>query len=497
MAWLPMEYLLSHAVPDDAFYYFQTARNIVHGRGVSVDGEVWANGFHPLWLLTILPVFATFRGDAETPIHVSLTLSALAVSGSGPLLFLLARRLGLDVVPSLAVTSLYLFHPLILLMSVNGLETGLNLALFVVTLYFFVRAHQEPSIGTYAAMSAAGGLLVLSRTDYGIVVAAMMLWLLWRSRSERCVASVAALGIPALLVTLPWFAWSQVTFGSPVQVSAGAVPYVAHRWPNASDASLVEDMLESVRRVREAVVETVPSLYLGPNLEMAWMGVLLVVGLLLAALLLPWRNARANTLRLGILAAPFAGLLLQLAIHTGVRWYLREWYVLPLLVIVLLLMGHVVEELRHVRFGHVAALALLATFMALFLPRAVNAYREGWYPVQLDMLTAARWIDANTPPQTRVGAFNSGIVGYYSERVTVNLDGVMNPEAVEAIRDRRLAAYIREKDLDLLVDYPFYPFWFYAPFLGGRLQERQLAAFNAHPSFQGPYTVWSVSPVPE
>jgi len=45
-------------VADDAYYYFTIARNIAHGLGPTFDTLTPTNGFHPLWLLMLVPIFA-------------------------------------------------------------------------------------------------------------------------------------------------------------------------------------------------------------------------------------------------------------------------------------------------------------------------------------------------------------------------------------------------------------------------------------------------------
>ena len=42
---------------DDAFYYFKIARNIINGAGCSFDGLAPTNGFHPLWMVFLLPIY--------------------------------------------------------------------------------------------------------------------------------------------------------------------------------------------------------------------------------------------------------------------------------------------------------------------------------------------------------------------------------------------------------------------------------------------------------
>lgn len=61
---------------DDAFYYFQVARNIVAGFGSTFDQLNLTNGYHPLWQVLILPIFALFK-DLNTPVYCIIILQVL------------------------------------------------------------------------------------------------------------------------------------------------------------------------------------------------------------------------------------------------------------------------------------------------------------------------------------------------------------------------------------------------------------------------------------
>ena len=71
-------FLLGKILPDDAYYYFSLARSLATGEGPVADGLNPTNGFHPLWLLIITPLFR-FAGttDIVTPIRLTLGLCAL------------------------------------------------------------------------------------------------------------------------------------------------------------------------------------------------------------------------------------------------------------------------------------------------------------------------------------------------------------------------------------------------------------------------------------
>lgn len=62
---LPIEKLLQGLLVDDAFYYLQVARVFAQKGILSFDGVHETNGFHPLWMLILLP-FAFLVHEPES-----------------------------------------------------------------------------------------------------------------------------------------------------------------------------------------------------------------------------------------------------------------------------------------------------------------------------------------------------------------------------------------------------------------------------------------------
>src|SRR5215468_10863838 len=57
--------------PDDAFYYLRIAGNVMAGRGWTFDGLAPTNGFHPLYMLMVLPIVRLSGGNLTLPIHLT------------------------------------------------------------------------------------------------------------------------------------------------------------------------------------------------------------------------------------------------------------------------------------------------------------------------------------------------------------------------------------------------------------------------------------------
>lgn len=78
-----------------------------------------------------------------------------------------------------------------------------------------------------------------------------------------------------------------------------------------------------------------------------------------------------------------------------------------------------------------------------------NGYHPAW--MAISTYDAAIWIRDNAPEAT-VGSWNAGIMSYFSRAEVVNLDGVINDEALAANRTRSIDAYIRARGIDFLAD---------------------------------------------
>ena len=120
---------------DDAYYYFKVAQNISEGHGSTFDGINATNGYHPLWMLICVPIFALARFDLILPLRILLlVMSGLSVATA----ILLYRLIGKVFVPAIgAIAALFWVFSFDVLGIVyqHGLETGIA-AFFIVLLIY-------------------------------------------------------------------------------------------------------------------------------------------------------------------------------------------------------------------------------------------------------------------------------------------------------------------------------------------------------------------------
>src|SRR5512147_2513842 len=78
-------------IRDDAYYYYKVAQNISEGHGSTFDGIHPTNGYHPLWMLVCIPIFALARFNLILPLRVLAVVLGLLHFGTAILLYRLVR----------------------------------------------------------------------------------------------------------------------------------------------------------------------------------------------------------------------------------------------------------------------------------------------------------------------------------------------------------------------------------------------------------------------
>lgn len=451
----PVPVQLDKTLPDDAYYYFLTARNIAQGYGPSVDQLHPSNGWHPLWMVLMVGVFALPAPDLDTPVRVALALGALFDSLVVVVLYQTIRR-SLGSPAAFAGALVYALNSMPLIQSVNGLETGLTALLTALAWMTTLRLIEQPGSRRALLWGLIFGLCFLARTDSSLILIWLGLFAGWRLlRTPGGLRLVTAGAVLALLVILPWFLWNQANFGSFLtQTSSIAVPWAARtRFALAQPTGA--PWQESLR------ILLLPQYWLRGD----YLGAPVLVGFVLWPLALVGlvRGLRSSQRGLAVVALLLAaGGLTLVLVHTLVRWYPRPWYFVVMAQSLSLGLAFLWW-----RAGARLRLGLAALGLPLLVISGWMAWQVGYYPWQRQLqYDAALWVRDHTEPDARIASMNSGVIGYYGERNTVNLDGVVNPQAFEAIQAYRLLPFMQEAGVDYFVDVDFALEGEYGVFMG-------------------------------
>ncbi len=458
VAWQPVPVLLIKNLPDDAFYYFMIARNTVQLGSVSIDGVSTTNGFHPLWWIALMPLFGWRAPLGDLQVHIALSaasmLEAVSIFGIGRIAARLTGRDGLGALAAL----LYAANPMAILQATNGLETALGMATLTAFWLQMLRTlNRPPSWKSATITGALGGLMFLARSDSVFFLAFALLALLWFGGMRSAWRGAALIGIVALVVIAPWFIWSRIAVGSWLQESGVAVPFAIRARLALEDSSAAAVWRESLRQL------TAPAFWLrGDPTGLPLVGGVLMWLIALAGLAWRWRRSAPRVEMAALLPLLVASAAL-IVFHAAIRWYPRPWYFIPAAAA-----WSVCFVVAAASFLHRRALlfSMVVVSLSYFLISGYAFWWAGFYPWQREMRDASDWIAQNSPNESELGSFNSGIYAYYSGRRVVNLDGVVNHDAYVAVKNRSVLPYLRRVGIDLLIDYDSAVRREYAPFLG-------------------------------
>lgn len=421
---------LVSVVPDDAFYYLQVADNIAAGRGSTFDSINQTNGYHPLWMAVLVPL-RWVSGDIGrlTFVRIVLVLQAVITVTTAGLIWHSLR----NSVSSTAALAGILFFTIASFNPITGLET--SLVSFTIALGVWLLITNRRPIVVGVCMAA----IALARLDFALVVVSLGLaWIILEQDGRRTSLQTLALRatkiflVPAL-AGLAYLVFNRVVFGHPLPVTF-SIKTTVH--PDLR-SSFGDALAIYGSRIVYAPLLVAPSL----------------------VLLYRRRTGRRSTpaaRRFEIVGAALGlGTLVHVAyIVLSVGFGPSRWHLIPHGVAYALCVGLVTSFVAELLNGRLRRLAVggIIIVVACLLSVASNARVVGRVldpPASnsgVQLYHTALWIDANTPADAIVGLSDAGIVGYFSERSVVNLDGLVNSfETFEAIRDDGLCDKLRDE----------------------------------------------------
>jgi len=482
-------------VPDDAYYYLQTAWNCGVSGTFTFDGSNATYGFQPLWMLLLSGLAAALPSKLAL-LRASLALGALLHVATGVLLWHWLVRADRRRAALLAAV-LWLLNPFLIHLCASGMESALH-ALLLVSLLLLYDSVEPGRIrpGIALALGALCGLLVLSRVNAALLPLVLLADLGLRGRQDWRAQSRALLlmGLGALLVLGPWMGFATLELGGPIPTSGlrrliggpaglarfgcntlGFLPETWFRLP-------LGDMERGLFDARALPPPSFTSLWrYGVQAAIGWaLGFwvprqhalrdwLLVPGLLVA-MALGFMALRAQVRSRDPQALARSAQRVQSAAPRGF-WLVCAWALLSMGINGLLLSPYVV----YAYWYRVPEVLALVAGVALLLPRIpLPSWRPGTlrrglyaYGGLLALLSLASmaaqlapqswreedgavakaswdtidWMNQNLDPGSLVGSWNAGIFGFFADGpVVVNLDGLANSAQYleEVVREETL-----------------------------------------------------------
>lgn len=446
-------YISDQPVGEDGYYLLLVAWNLARGEGLTANfGEV-VTGIQPLMTLLLAGVARIVQALGGDKFDFARAM--ILLGGANLLLFAaLIERVTRAALPEAAdraaagalafiaaATSFYLFRTF-----TYGLETGLYLTLAAALLWAMLRTFagpaggRRPSLADAVMLGGLVGLCGLARIDFGVVTAIVFGLLFLRDRIGFAAAAVA--GAVALAITAPWFLWVKEASGS-FMPSSGPAQATLVDWGSAWGRG--ETMLLAVAQ-NIAVWTPLDYHKLASLIAVAAFALLLVAGARSSRGAPMWREGAG-----AVMGAWMAGVLVLPLVYFTFFWAAHFYarYTAPLALLALVAAAaaaaRLPERARQALTPAVFAFLLLANAWG-----AWNTHHRGG--IGDGHSVAAGYVARNLPKDARVGAFQSGVVGFYNDNV-INLDGKVNVDALAAMRTKRVEEYVDEERIDYVIDW--------------------------------------------
>ena len=432
---------------DDSFYYFHIASNLAAGKFSTFDGGITrTNGYHPLWMLSITPFYWIF--DKEAALFGIKAFEIMLISAGAALVVIAARLARLLWILLFAVLPLLYSNPALFW----GMEAAA--ALFMLGLFFLNQClYAQNSARWKWSLAAVAFALPWVRLEYAAVSLATVaaLYLIEWSRQKRSstaswkesVRSIFAIPAVAPLLgacagILVYFAYNGLIFGGIVPVSGAVKRHFSQiEWEQTYGYCLTQNFLATLR-----------SSFFDDEI---WVAVEVCVYVLLVGWFAHHSRSRQDRLLLTFLVCMFglaAGHLAkfaQIVLTMTPTWGIRDWYFVPAFLMMALIVPvrcyvaicficHFIEPrssraARLLKLGSVLTCAVFllmeADFAKPFRDISLNSekiYQEWEITSYAGVLIMNRVL----PEGSVIGAWDAGVIGYFSRFPVVNLDGLVN-----------------------------------------------------------------------
>ncbi len=447
----PTEIVDDKFLSDDTYYCLSIAKSLSEGLGPWYEIG-YTNGFQPLYVLLIAPLFWLFPNDLIAPIHGALLVSSLMDTIALALLIRLACAVSRSRLTPLVIGALWMLTPRYIMHTLNGMETMTSICLLmaVVERYLAIQGRADSARSAHLGLGALMGLAVMARVDnvflfpsLGGVILFRNLKFGWNSILKKLI--LIALG--AAITYSPWAMYSFFYTGLVYPVSGKAVRYLAlariNQQPNLDWYLLQMSEAWSVlrRQFGGGVIATL---------------------LLLAA---AWFMRKPND-KFGLSDLP-AGIPVQISIVFGALLYAGYvfyvpgyWFysrylapmMVPVIFLQLLSLDRVLTLIRLRRQRLIVAIVSCVGMLGLQVRfEDVKLLVWGGDTNIFGYMDAGLWARNNFSDGTTLGCGQSGAVAYFAENLkVVNLDGVMNRDSYDSLVEGRAMDYVREMGIEYL-----------------------------------------------
>ncbi len=128
-------------------------------------------------------------------------------------------------------------------------------------------------------------------------------------------------------------------------------------------------------------------------------------------------------------------------------WYISQ-FLTPLVIFISYFLNFIENNLNLLKFSNLISLVLIINIFS----GVYSSFNYRPYANQTEMLAAGKFLKTNFKNST-IASWNSGIIGFFSERNIVNIDGLVNNAVAPYIKNDNLISYFDKVKIDYVIDY--------------------------------------------
>jgi hypothetical protein len=439
-AYFLMPYISDKIIGEDGYYMLGVAWNIAQGKGISYNFGEATTGIQPLatFLYALIAKIVQY-------LEYDKFVFARWIFFSNSILFLyfshligkLSTILVDDVdkkVVYLVAFSLGLFNLVLFRHFTYGLETGLYLVLFTLTLIFSLTRPID-NLQNIIIFGVLIGLTGLARIDFGMVFLVFLLFKV--SSNKECFFPLILTGIVALIIISPWFIYVHQVSGHWIPSSGGAQSSIFSLSGNLNHRIFI--MMNSIG------YNAIPFIY-GSYTILSIFALLITIT---CSYLLKKYKVFSNLKRdykywlYGVITLIIVYVIAFWATHFYARY--SSPIVLFTIPIFSILIVRIIPNMIYIKR------LIYLCIMSFFIFSLYSNHRGG---VTNSHSISAGYILENYPDKI-IGAFQSGVIGYFNSNV-YNLDGKVDHVALEHLKVGNIHKVISQKNIDVIIDWKKY-----------------------------------------
>jgi hypothetical protein len=448
----PFEEIDGYAIPDDTYLSLKIAKNIADAKGMTY-GDNPTNGFQPLYVFIMVPVYMFVKTDLITPVYTALIMLSCFSIMSAFLVYRLILMLFKNSESAFFASLVFVMTPVLIRNTTNGLETSMSfyfflLIIFVLYKYFYIPFAEIPSKRFFIA-GLLLGLSALARIDNLFLFIALSIWLFLKYGNEKFSARTAVKNGIILLsgfavIYLPWLFISYLNTGMIYPVSGNAVR--------------IQGLSHEVHG-KEHYEYFIFVLY--KSLRFLFLNYFILMLFSAGGFLLALKNNGIQTVGRILRKRHLPLVITSALMYAAYIFYIPAYWFFPryqifIAIPLLIILGFSVKEFLSYKF--ITKIYNPVFYFAVFLFLVLNISRPGFRDFYFGNIGAGgyynigKWVSVNFNEGTKLGSLQTGAFAYFAENIKVyNLDGVVNTDALDAIKSNSLMEYIKNNKIEYLL----------------------------------------------